>query len=150
MGPTASIYAIKARIKGVESTGKITKTMKLVSTAKLHQTQIQLARLEDFAEKCRQSMSLVLSDIDGDECPLLKAREIKKVCYVLFVGNRGLCGAYNWDVLRFLRSQLQQEQAEYFTLICGRWSGEHRQDKSLKVERCFDDIEDIPSQEQSQ
>ena len=150
MGPTASIYAIKARIKGVESTGKITKTMKLVSTAKLHQTQIQIARLEDFAEKCRQSMSLVLSDIDGDECPLLKAREIKKVCYVLFVGNRGLCGAYNWDVLRFMRAQLQQEQAEYFTLICGRWSGEHRQDKSLKVERCFDDIDDIPSQEQSQ
>ena len=34
----AGIYAIKARIKGVESTGKITKTMKLVSTAKLHQT----------------------------------------------------------------------------------------------------------------
>ena len=146
----ASIYAIKARIKGVESTGKITKTMKLVSTAKLHQTQILLSRLEDFAEKCRRALGLVLSDADGEECPLLKPREIKKVCYVLFVGNRGLCGAYNWDVLRYLRSLLEKEQAEYFTLICGRWSGEHREDKTLKVARCFDDIDDIPSQEQSQ
>lgn len=142
----ASIYAIKARIKGVESTGKITKTMKLVSTAKLHQTQLQLSRLEGFAEKCRQSLGLVLSDIEGDECPLLKPREIKKVCYVLFVGNRGLCGAYNWDVLRYLRSLLEQEKNEFFTVICGRWSGEHREDKSLNVVRCFDNIEDVPSQ----
>lgn len=141
-----SIYAIKARIKGVESTGKITKTMKLVSTAKLHQTQLQLSRLEGFAEKCRQSLGLVLSDIEGDECPLLKPREIKKVCYVLFVGNRGLCGAYNWDALRYLRSLLEQEKNEFFTVICGRWSGEHREDKSLNVVRCFDNIEDVPSQ----
>ena len=143
----ASIYAIKARIKGVESTGKITKTMKLVSTAKLHQTQLQLSRMEDFADKCRQSLGLVLSDIEGDECPLLKAREINKVCYVLFVGNRGLCGAYNWDVLRFLRSLLEKETGEFCTVICGRWSGEHREDKSLNVLRCFDDIEDVPSQD---
>lgn len=142
----ASIYAIKARIKGVESTGKITKTMKLVSTAKLHQTQLQLERIKDFADKCRQSLGLVLTDVDGDECPMLKTREIKRVCYVLFVGNRGLCGAYNWDVLRYLRSLLKEEKADYFTLICGRWSGEHREDRELRVERCFDDIEDLPSQ----
>ena len=87
-----------------------------------------------------------LSDIEGDECPLLKPREIKKVCYVLFVGNRGLCGAYNWDALRYLRSLLEQEKNEFFTVICGRWSGEHREDKSLNVVRCFDNIEDVPSQ----
>ena len=145
----AGIYAIKARIKGVESTGKITKTMKLVSTAKLHQTQMQLGRLEDFAEKCRRSLGMVLTDIDGEDCPLLKTREIKTVCYVLFVGNRGLCGAYNWDVLRYLRSLLRREDKEYFTLICGRWSGDHRQDKSLNPDRCFDDIDDIPSLEQT-
>ena len=145
----AGIYAIKARIKGVESTGKITKTMKLVSTAKLHQTQTQLSNLEDFAGKCRRSLELVISDIDGDECPLLKTREIKRVCYVLFVGNRGLCGAYNWDVLRYLRSLLEKEEAEYFTVLCGRWNGGQREDKSLNLDRCFDDIDDIPSPEQS-
>ncbi len=145
----AGIYAIKARIKGVESTGKITKTMKLVSTAKLHQTQSQLSNLEDFAGKCRRSLELVISDIDGDECPLLKTREIKRVCYVLFVGNRGLCGAYNWDALRYLRSLLEKEEAEYFTVLCGRWNGGQREDKSLNLDRCFDDIDDIPSPEQS-
>lgn len=144
----ANIYAIKARIKGVESTRKITRTMKLVSTSKLHQTQGQLQRLGSFADKCRQSLSLVLPGVEGEDFPLLQNREIKKVCYVLFVGNRGLCGAYNSDVLRYLKGLLRRETAEYFTVLCGRWSGEHRTDGELKVRRCFDNIDDVPQAEQ--
>lgn len=145
----ANIYAIKARIKGVESTGKITRTMKLVSTSKLHQTQGQLYRLGSFAEKCRQSLRLVLAGGGGEDCPLLQSREVKRVCYVLFVGNRGLCGAYNTDVLRYLKGLLAKEQAAYFTLLCGRWSGEHRTDRELRVRQCFDDISDVPRPEES-
>ena len=145
----ANIYAIKARIKGVESTRKITRTMKLVSTSKLHLTQGQLYRLGSFADKCRQSLRLVLTGLEGEEdCPLLQSREVKRVCYVLFIGNRGLCGAYNTDVLRYLKSLLRQEEAEYFTLLCGRWSGEHRTDRELRVRRCFDDISDVPRPEE--
>lgn len=145
----ANIYAIKARIKGVESTQKITKTMKLVSTSKLHQTQGQLYRLGAFSDRCRQALSLVLPGIDEGDCPLLDSREIKRVCYVLFVGNRGLCGSYNTDVLRYLRRIQAEEAAEYFTVLCGRWSGEHRNDKSLNVQRCFDGIGDVPQQSQT-
>lgn len=145
----ANIYAIKARIKGVESTQKITRTMKLVSTSKLHQTRGQLYRLGSFADQCRKSLRLVLEGAQGEDCPLLQSREIRRVCYVLFVGNRGLCGAYNTDALRYLKSLLRQEEAEYFTLLCGRWSGEHRTDRELQVRRCFDDISDVPRPEES-
>ena len=144
----ANIYAIKARIKGVESTQKITRTMKLVSTSKLHQTQGQLYRLGSFADKCRQSLRLVLTGLEGEECPLLQSREVKRVCYVLFIGNRGLCGAYNTDVLRYLKSLLRQEETEYYTVLCGRWSGEHRTDRELRVRHCFDDISDVPRPEE--
>lgn len=145
----ANIYAIKSRIRGVESTRKITRTMKLVSTSKLHQTQGQLYRLSGFADRCRQSLGLVLQGIDGEGFPLLQSREVKRVCYVLFVGNRGLCGAYNSDVLRCLREQLQKEKAEYFTLFCGRWGAEHRGDGQLKLLRFFDGIDDVPQPRQS-
>ncbi|MGN0983163.1 MAG: ATP synthase F1 subunit gamma [Candidatus Limivicinus sp.] len=145
----ANIYAIKARIKGVESTQKITRTMKLVSTSKLHQTQGQLYRLGSFADKCRQSLNLVLAAAQGEDCPLLQSREVRRVCYVLFVGNRGLCGAYNSDALRCLKDLLRQEEADYFTLLCGRWSGEHRTDPVLRVRQCFDDVSDVPRPEES-
>ena len=145
----ANIYAIKARIKGVESTRKITRTMKLVSTSKLHQTQGQLYRLGSFADKCRQSLRLVLTGLEGEEdCPLLQSRAVGRVCYVLFIGNRGLCGAYNTDVLRYLKGLLHREETEYFTVLCGRWSGEHRTDRELRVRRCFDDISDVPRPEE--
>lgn len=144
----ANIYAIKARIKGVESTQKITRTMKLVSTSKLHQTQGQLSRLGNFAEQCRKALRLVLAGGGGEDCPLLQSREVRRVCYVLFVGNRGLCGAYNTDVLRYLKSLLRQEQADYFTLICGRWNGEYRADAELRVQKCFDNISDVPRPEE--
>jgi len=145
----ANIYAIKSRIKGVESTQKITRTMKLVSTSKLHQTQSQLYRLGTFADRCRQALGLVLPGIDAGDCPLLDGRECRTVCYVLFVGNRGLCGSYNTDVLRYLRQLLQEETADYFTVLCGRWGGEHRNDETLKIRRCFDDISDVPQPTQS-
>ena len=48
------IYAIKARIKSVESTRQVTKSMKMVSTAKLRRTQYTMNRVRPFAEHCRR------------------------------------------------------------------------------------------------
>lgn len=145
----ASIYAIKARIKSVESTEKMTKTMKLVSTSKMHQTQSSLYKMETFAEKCRQAMGMVISDVNGEDCPLMAEREIKKTCYVMFIGNRGMCGAYNTDIVKYLYSLISHEKKEYCTVICGRWSGEYGASKMLNVLRSFEDIEDIPSRERT-
>ena len=49
-----NIYAIKARIKSVESTRQVTKSMKMVSTAKLRRTQYTMNRVQPFAEHCRR------------------------------------------------------------------------------------------------
>lgn len=145
----ASIYEIKARIKSVESTEKMTKTMKLVSTSKMHQTQSGLYKMEKFAEKCRQAMGMVISDVSGEDCPLMAEREIQKTCYVLFIGNRGLCGAYNTDIVKYLYSLVSREEKEFCTVICGRWSGEYGSVKRFNVLRLFENIEDIPSQERT-
>lgn len=145
----ANIYALRSRIKSVESTRKVTKTMKLVSTSKMHQVQSQLARLDHFAHQCREALSMVASALDGEDMPLMKPRPVKTVCYVLFVGNRGLCGSYNADVLRFLEELLKKERAEYFTLICGRWGGDRIDAERLHLRGCFDQIGDVPRQEQA-
>ena len=49
----SNIYAIKARIKSVESTRQVTKSMKMVSTAKLRRTQYTMNRVKPFARQCR-------------------------------------------------------------------------------------------------
>lgn len=140
---------LKSRIKSVESTQKITKSMKLVATSKLHQCQGQLRNFSPYADNCARALSMVLGG-SGAACPLLERREgAGKVCSVLFVGNRGLCGSYNQDIVRFLQSSERKGAPGSFTVVCGRWGAELQRDPRLNVRRCFTELGDVPSVEES-
>ena len=97
----ANLRGIRMRIKSVESTRQITKSMKMVAAAKLRKTQTASGRLQSFAGKAEQILR-DLGGVKGVELPLLRPRKSGgKVCYVLIVGNRGLCGTYNHSLLRY-------------------------------------------------
>jgi F-type H+-transporting ATPase subunit gamma len=139
----ANLRAIRMRIKSVESTRQITKSMKMVAAAKLRKTQQALGRLGDFAEKSRA----MLSTLGGADCgsPYLKPREEnKRVCYVLIVGNRGLCGIYNHSLLRFFAELRAEEKRETLLYTVGRWG----KDLIGKTDGHFE-ISDTPSAEES-
>ena len=99
----ANLRAIRTRIKSVENTQQITKSMKMVAGAKLRRTQSAYASLRDYAARCAEMLSRVSQGMTETEEPLLLPHEANaRVCYVLIVGNRGLCGTYNAALLRFL------------------------------------------------
>jgi F-type H+-transporting ATPase subunit gamma len=95
---------IKRRIKSIKSTQQITKAMKMVSAVKLRRVQASLLDLRPYANKL-QSLLDHLSG-GGLEHPFLQEREIKRVCFVIVAGERGLCGSFNGNVLRFAEQQL--------------------------------------------
>ena len=100
----ANMRAIRSRIKSVQNTQQITKTMKMVAAANLRRTQSGMSAMRTFALQTQQLMDALLSGGTQYENPLLQPREhVEKVLYVLFVGNRGLCGMYNHTALRFLQ-----------------------------------------------
>ena len=141
----SNIFAIKSRIRGVERTKKITHSMKLVSTSKLHQNQNLLKNFSRYSDNCREALELVLSGV-REESPLLSVRpEIKRVCYVAFVGNRALCGSYNQDLIDELKKRMAAESSECFSVICGRWGSESTDEAELSVRCRFDDIGDVPT-----
>ena len=145
-----NIYAIKARIKSVENTRQVTKSMKMVSTAKLRRTQYTMNRVQPFAEHCRRILEYLCSGGLETEQELMRARpEIKRVCYVLIVGNRGLCGSYNSDVLRYMKSLTNREEKEFFTVVCGRWGEDVIAQENLHVKRRFPELSDTPEREES-
>lgn len=114
-----NLRAIRLRIKSVESTRQITKSMKMVAAAKLRKTQQAFGRLGDFAEK---SGELLASLGGGGENPFLTPHETNaKVCYVLIVGNRGLCGTYNHSLLRYSEELRAGEERETLLYTVGRW-----------------------------
>ena len=141
----ANMRELRMRVKSLETTQQITKSMKMVSAAKLRRTQGAYARLKPFADRCCELLEAVMSGPEGKEHPFLQARpERKKVCYVLFVGNRGLCGSYNLAVLRCLMDALKQESRECFLVVCGRWGREAVLKTGVPVERWFDQVSDTP------
>ena len=117
----ANLRGIRMRIKSVESTRQITKSMKMVAAAKLRKTQTASGRLQSFAGKAEQILR-DLGGVKGVELPLLRPRKSGgKVCYVLIVGNRGLCGTYNHSLLRYFEQLRKTETRESLLYVVGRW-----------------------------
>lgn len=141
----ASTHAIKARIKGVESIRQITKSMKLVAASKLRRMQEARGSLVTMAEKSRCALEDVCRSGAKLDNPFLTPRaEKKRVCFVLFVGNRGLCGVYNSAVLKFAEELLNRCAEEHFLVICGSWGQDLIEGTGINVRRRFSELNDMP------
>ena len=66
------------------------------------------------------------------------------MCYVLFVGNRGLCGVYNHAVLRYAQELVQAEARPCTVVACGSWGKDIIRQSGLPVQHTFDAISDAP------
>ena len=140
----ANLRAIRERIKSVDNTRQITKSMKMVAVSKLRRTQSSMLSLRPFAEKCGEVLSAAASDGVGASPFFSDKKETGKVCYVLFVGNRGLCGAYNLSVLHYLEELLKEDKREKSLVVCGRWGKDLISGIGTEIIRTFDEIGDAP------
>ncbi len=102
----ANLKEIRNRITSVSSTMQITSAMKMVSAAKLKKAQDAITAMRPYAEKLTellQNLSSTLdSDIGGD---YTAQREVKKVLVVAITSNRGLCGAFNSNVIKEVKNR---------------------------------------------
>lgn len=141
----ANMRAIRTRIKSIESTRQITKSMKMVSAAKRRRTQTAVANLRSFSDKSRAVLAHLSGRASGANNPFLTARdEIKRRCYVIFVGNRGLCGVYNSSLLHYAEQEIAADGGESFAVIVGRWGKDSFASSGLDIRRSFDEMSDTP------
>ena len=101
-----SLIDLRRRIRSVKNTQQITKAMKMVSAAKLRRAQQQVVASRPYARLLNDIISSVLSDYSGGEDsghPLLARREEKRTLLLLLSGDKGLCGAFNSNILREAR-----------------------------------------------
>ena len=141
----ANMRAIRSRIKSVKNTQQITKAMKMVAVSKLRRTQTGMNAMRPFSENSRKLLGLLLSCGERENRFITPHAEVKKVCYVLFVGNRGLCGTYNSAILRFMQDIAAAETREYGVVVCGRWGREQIVKSGMPVIGVFDDMSDTPT-----
>ena len=142
----ANMRAIRSRIKSVQNTQQITKTMKMVAAANLRRTQTGMSAMRTFAEQTQELMDALLAGGKQYDHPLLQAREDpQKVCYVLFVGNRGLCGMYNHAVLRYLQQIVRESSHDCSVIVCGRWGRDVILQSGLNVIDTLTEMPDTPN-----
>jgi F-type H+-transporting ATPase subunit gamma len=97
----ANLKEIRNRITSVSSTMQITSAMKMVSAAKLKKAQDAITAMRPYAEKLTELLQNLSATLDGDiGGAFTKQRDIKKVLVVAITSNRGLCGAFNTNVVK--------------------------------------------------
>jgi F-type H+-transporting ATPase subunit gamma len=109
--PKASLRDIRKRIASVRSTQQITKAMKMVATARLRRAQENILANRPYAAKMLEVLRSLAARTLPDAHPLLFRREPKRVELVVFTSDRGLCGAYNMNLISRAERFLEEEKA---------------------------------------
>lgn len=97
----ANLKEIRNRITSVSSTMQITSAMKMVSAAKLKKAQDAITAMRPYAEKLTEILQSLSASMDGEVGgDYTSQREVNKVLIVAITSNRGLCGAFNTNVVK--------------------------------------------------
>jgi F-type H+-transporting ATPase subunit gamma len=113
----ATLRDIRRRIRSVESTQKITRAMKLVAAAKLRRAQERIVSARPYAVKMAELLSSLVRRAEGEAHPLLVRRPAARKRLVIITADKGLCGAFNSNILRASLAFLREQGETSVTLV---------------------------------
>jgi F-type H+-transporting ATPase subunit gamma len=144
----ANLRAIRRRIKGVQSTAKITQAMEMIAALKMRQAQERGLAGRPYSEKITQVIADLAALIHPEQVlhPLLQTRQINRIGIVHITPDRGLCGGLVGNLNRETSSFLLKQKLPSSLVVVGRKGLEfmHRYGQSISAE--FTDLGDQPSQ----
>jgi F-type H+-transporting ATPase subunit gamma len=106
---------LKRRIRSVQNTRKITKTMELVSTSKLKRAQERVVGARPYAQALAEVIGDLYSPTLAERFPLLRQpgkAGVRRVAVLLITSNRGLCGAFNANLIREARRRITEIEGQ--------------------------------------
>jgi F-type H+-transporting ATPase subunit gamma len=109
---------LKGRIRSVQNTRKITKTMELVATSKLKRAQDRVIAARPYAEALREVIADLYAPDLGDEFPLLRQPAPpgkggpRRAAVILLTSNRGLAGGFNSNLIKEARRRIESLESE--------------------------------------
>ena len=121
----ATLGDIRRRIRAVQSTQKITRAMKLVAAAKLRRAQERILEARPYAHKLSALLGNLALRTAPDRHPLLARREAGRRQIVIITADKGLCGAFNANVIRRSLEFIRQSEAALTLVVVGRKARDH-------------------------
>jgi F-type H+-transporting ATPase subunit gamma len=132
----ANLKEVKQRINSVMSTQQITKAMKMVSAAKLRRAQEKIVQMRPYSQKLTAILNNVSAASEGDsDIVFATKREVKKVLLVPVTSDKGLCGAFNTNILKATNTAIKEqfEGAEITVLPLGKKAYEYFKKSNYNV-----------------
>jgi F-type H+-transporting ATPase subunit gamma len=121
----AGVREFKRRIRSVTNTQQITKAMEMVAAARLRRAQENAEASRPYTETLQETLARLAAMSADVEHPLLVTREdVRKVGYIVVTADRGLCGAYNTNIIRATEEAIaaEERQVEKGIIAVGRKS----------------------------
>jgi F-type H+-transporting ATPase subunit gamma len=117
----ANLKEIRKRIQSVKNTQQITSAMKMVAAAKLKKAQERIEKARPYANKMADVLASLALRTHEKAHPLLVRREVKNIALVVVTSDRGLCGAFNQNIIKTAEQYLRQNRSRFseilFTMI---------------------------------
>ena len=137
-----SMKDIKLRIKSVESTMQITKAMELVASSKLRHAKLRVEKSRPYFEVLHATLADIAANNTDFSSPYTVSRPVKRTCYVVIAGDRGLAGGYNANVFKAVAAHAAGKDCCYLPL--GKKALEHYQRRNVEIlSREFACVEDL-------
>ncbi|NCX96472.1 MAG: ATP synthase F1 subunit gamma [Chitinophagia bacterium] len=110
---SGQLKEVRLRIKSVISTQQITKAMKMVSAAKLRRAQDSILQMRPYALQLQHMLSNIVSSVSSElSLPLAEVRPAERILLIPITSDRGLCGAYNANVIKLTKQIIQEKYAQ--------------------------------------
>ena len=135
----ATVQILKKKLRGIESTQKISKAMKTISSIKISQLNSIYNNYEEYGKQCEKLYEEYKSDLLNALPPI---KEDAPVCYIVITSNKGLCGGFNIDLLKFADEEIKNTENPY-VIACGKQCITHFNQKQIHYEKDFV-FNDIP------
>lgn len=136
---------LRRRIRSVKNTQQITKAMEMVAVSKLRRAQEAVRMARPYAAKIHEVVRGVASG-SGTRHPMLTSRPIRTVGYVVITSDRGLVGAYNAQVIRYVQAEMvgkSKDDVVLFTI--GRKGRDFFRRRNYEIAEEVTGVSDVPT-----
>jgi len=132
----STLRDIKRRILSVKNTEQITKAMKMVAASKLRRAQDSILASRPYAHKMLEVLSSLALRTNPQAHPLLQIREPEKVDLVVVTSDRGLCGAFNTNIIREAERFMREHPEWEFSLhLVGRKANDYFKRRDVNISK---------------
>lgn len=133
----ATLKEIKNRITAVKSTEKITKAMKMIAATKLKRAQDRIIATRPYAYKMSELLSYLVSASENIISPLMVQREVKNRIIVIVTGDRGMCGSFNTNIIKYSTNYLDEIGIETPIITVGKKGNDYFTKRKYNVIKSF-------------